>query len=73
MGNPKALIMENVLNYVDPTIKARMIEYLMKGPWTLLMISDEPEVQALADEVILMEKGKLAFQGNYENFKNFKK
>jgi ABC-type multidrug transport system ATPase subunit len=30
-------------------------------------------VQALADEVILMEKGKLAFQGNYENFKNFKK
>jgi ABC-type multidrug transport system fused ATPase/permease subunit len=73
MGNPKALIMENVLNYVDPTIKARMIEYLMKGPWTLLMISDEPQVQALADEVILMEKGKLAFQGNYENFKNFKK
>jgi ABC-type bacteriocin/lantibiotic exporter with double-glycine peptidase domain len=73
MGNPKALIMENVLNYVDPTIKARMIEYLMKGPWTLLMISDEPQVQALADEVILMEKGKLAFQGNYENFKKFKK
>ncbi|MFM2251147.1 MAG: hypothetical protein RLZZ358_2077 [Bacteroidota bacterium] len=72
MGDPKALIMENVLNYVDPTIKARVIEYLMNGPWTLLMISDEPQVQALADEVILMEKGKLAFQGNYENFKKFK-
>jgi ABC-type multidrug transport system ATPase subunit len=37
------------------------------------MISDEPQVQALADEVIFMEKGKLAFQGNYENFKRFKK
>jgi ABC-type multidrug transport system fused ATPase/permease subunit len=73
MGNPKALIMENVLNYVDPTIKARVIDYLMKGPWTLLMISDEAQVQALADEVILMEKGKLAFQGSYENFKKIKK
>ena len=73
MGNPKALIMENVLNYVDPTVKARVIDYLMKGPWTLLMISDEAHVQALADEVILMEKGKLAFQGNYENFKKIKK
>jgi len=58
---------------VDASVKARVIEYLMKGPWTLLMISDEAQVQALADEVILMEKGKLAFQGNYENFKKFKK
>lgn len=72
IGGPKALIMENVLNYVDPTVKARVIEYLMKGPWTLLMVSDEPEVQQLADEVILMEKGELAFQGSYEAFKKFK-
>jgi ABC-type bacteriocin/lantibiotic exporter with double-glycine peptidase domain len=35
----------------------------MKGPWTLIMISDEPSVQQLADEVILMDEGKLAFQG----------
>jgi ABC-type bacteriocin/lantibiotic exporter with double-glycine peptidase domain len=72
ISHPKALIMENVLNYVDPTVKARVIEYIMKGPWTLLMISDEPHVQALADEVILMEKGELAFQGSYEAFKKFK-
>jgi ABC-type bacteriocin/lantibiotic exporter with double-glycine peptidase domain len=72
IGQPKALIMENVLNYVDPTVKARVIDYLMKGPWTLLMISDEPHVQALADEIIFMEKGELAFQGSYEAYKKFK-
>jgi ABC-type bacteriocin/lantibiotic exporter with double-glycine peptidase domain len=72
VGQPKALIMENVLNYVEPIVKARVIEYLMKGPWTLIMISDEAHVQQLADEVILMEKGELAFQGNYEAFKKFK-
>ena len=72
VGHPKALIMENILNYVDPKVKANLIDYVMKGPWTLIMISDEPNVQQLADEVILMEKGELAFQGSYEAFKKFK-
>jgi len=72
IGQPKALIMENVLNYVDPKVKASVIDYLMKGPWTLLMISDEPQVQQMADEVILMEKGNLAFQGSFEAYKKFK-
>jgi len=72
VGHPKALIMENILNYVDPKVKANVIDYVMKGPWTLIMISDEPKVQQLADEVILMEKGELAFQGSYEAFKKFK-
>lgn len=72
VGHPKALIMENILNYVDPKIKENLIDYVMKGPWTLIMISDEPKVQQLADEVILMEKGELAFQGSYEAFKKFK-
>ena len=64
--------MENILNYVDPKVKERVIDYIMKGPWTLILISDEPKVQQLADEVILMEKGELAFQGSYEAFKKFK-
>ncbi len=72
VGHPKALIMENILNYVDPKVKENLIDYVMKGPWTLIMISDEPKVQQLADEVILMEKGELAFQGSYEAFKKFK-
>ena len=71
VGHPKALIMENILNYVDPKVKENLIDYVMKGPWTLIMISDEPKVQQLADEVILMEKGELAFQGSYEAFKKF--
>ena len=72
VGHPKALIMENILNYLDPKVKENLIDYVMKGPWTLIMISDEPKVQQLADEVILMEKGELAFQGSYEAFKKFK-
>jgi ABC-type bacteriocin/lantibiotic exporter with double-glycine peptidase domain len=72
VGQPKALIMENILNYVDPLVKAKVIDYVMKGPWTLIMISDEPKVQQLADEVIVMDQGKLAFQGKFEDYRNFK-
>ncbi len=72
VGNPKALIMENILNYVDPKVKERVIDYIMKGSWTLILISDEPTVQQLADEVIHMDAGKLAFKGKYDAYLTFK-
>lgn len=72
VGQPKALIMENILNYVDPSVKANVIAHVMKGPWTLIMISDEPEVQQLADEIIVMDQGKLVFQGKFEDYLIFK-
>lgn len=72
VGSPKALIMENILNYVDPRVKERVVDYIMKGPWTLILISDEPSVQQLADEVILMDAGKLAFKGKYDAYLTFK-
>jgi ABC-type bacteriocin/lantibiotic exporter with double-glycine peptidase domain len=64
--------MENILNYVDPKVKERVIDYIMKGPWTLILISDEPSVQKLADEVISMDAGKLAFKGKYDAYLTFK-
>jgi ABC-type bacteriocin/lantibiotic exporter with double-glycine peptidase domain len=73
VGELKGLIMENVLQSVDKEIKTRIIDYIMKGSWTLLIVSEEEEILSKADEVILMEAGKLAFQGSYQEFKNFKK
>jgi ABC-type glutathione transport system ATPase component len=73
VGQPKALIMENILGYVDPEIKAKVINYIMKGSWTLLMVSNDENVQKMADEIILMDNGKLVFQGNFEEYKKIKK
>lgn len=72
VGNPKALIMENILNNVDPKVKERVIDYIMSGPWTLILVSDEPKAQQLADEVILLDAGKLVFKGKYEDYITFK-
>ena len=49
VGKPKALIMENVLRYVDPKIKQKVIDYMMKGAWTLIMVSEDEMVHQLAD------------------------
>ena len=72
VGQLKALIMENVLQFVDKDIKSRIVDYLMKGNWTLLIVSDEEEILSKADEVILMQAGKVAFHGSYQEFKTLK-
>ncbi len=72
VGQPKALILEEVLRYLEPELKTRITDYLFGGNWTLLLVSDEDEILRKADEIILMEKGKVAFKGNYQSFKNFK-
>ena len=72
VGQPKGLIMENVLRYLDPQIREKVIDYIMKGPWTLIMVSDEDRVQQMADEVILMKDGNLEFKGKFEDYKRFK-
>ena len=73
IGQPKALIMENVLSYVDPQIKEKVVDYIMKGSWTLLIVSNDETVQKMADEVIYMENGRLIFQGSFEEYKKIKK
>jgi len=72
VGQPKALVMENVLRHLDPQIREKVIDYIMKGSWTLIMISDEEHVQQMADQVILMRDGELEFKGKFEDYKKFK-
>lgn len=69
VGQPKALIMENVLQYVEPEVQNRVVDYLFKGNWTLMMIAFDEEILSRADEVIVMSEGKITFQGTYSDFK----
>lgn len=69
VGQPKALIMENVLQYVEPEVQDRVVDYLFNGNWTLMMIAYNDEILRRADEVILMSEGKITFHGSYADFK----
>ncbi len=72
VGRPKALFMENDLSALEPEVRARVIDYLFKGNWTLLMVSFDEAILNRADEVIVMSSGKLEFQGTYAGFKKLK-
>lgn len=72
VGKPKALIMENVLQDLDPALRANIVDYLFKGNWTLLMVSYDESILSRAEEVILMASGQILYQGNYEGYKNLK-
>ncbi|MEN2282021.1 ATP-binding cassette domain-containing protein [Algoriphagus sp. SE2] len=71
VGEPKAIIMENALRYVNPEVKPKITEYLMSGDWTLVMITDDPVILQRSDEVIVMDSGKVGIQGSYEDYVNY--
>lgn len=72
IAKPKALIMENILQHVEQDVQSRIVDYLFKGNWTLIMVSYNEEILRKGDEVILMDAGQILFHGNYEGYKNLK-
>ncbi|OOG74875.1 peptidase domain-containing ABC transporter [Algoriphagus sp. A40] len=72
VDQPKGLIMENVLQFVEPEVRTRVFDYIFKGNWTLLMIAYDEEALSRADEVIVMSEGKITFKGSYAEFKKLK-
>lgn len=68
VGNPKAIIMENALRHVNPEIKPKIVDYLMSGSWTLLMVTEDPYILQKLDEIIILDSGKILKQGSYEDY-----
>lgn len=68
IGNPKAIMMENVLRYINPDLKPRIIDYLMNGNWTLIMVTEDPVILQHVDEVVVMDSGKIKMHGSYDDY-----
>lgn len=71
VGEPRALILENALLHVDKDIKSKVTAYLFGGNWTLVMVSQDEEVLKMATQIIVMDEGKLVYQGNQSGYQNF--
>ncbi|GAB2485960.1 peptidase domain-containing ABC transporter [Algoriphagus taiwanensis] len=72
VGSPKAILIEESFHYLNTETSQRIIDYLLSGTWTLVVISEKDEIIRRADEVILMDVGKVIYQGPYEGYKNLK-
>lgn len=71
VGDPQAIILENALQHLDVDVKSRVKSYLFGGNWTLVMVTQDEEVIKQATQVIVLDNGKLIYQGNQTGYQNF--
>jgi ABC-type bacteriocin/lantibiotic exporter with double-glycine peptidase domain len=71
VGEPKAMVMENALLHVDEDVKNRVADFLFQGNWTLLLVSNDESIFSKASKILLMDDGKVAFQGSYDGYQAY--
>lgn len=67
---PKALLLENMITYLDPLEKSRVLDYILNGNWTVLMISEDSDTMRKFPRVIKIDMGNLIFDGSSEEYLN---
>ncbi|WP_291779449.1 ATP-binding cassette domain-containing protein [Cecembia sp.] len=63
---PKALILEDIISCFEMEERIKFIDYLLDGKWTLILVSEDPEVIKKFPRVLALEQGKLVFDGSSE-------
>ncbi len=77
MGRPKLLILDELTTGLDPEVRQSMwvsFGNIRKGGVAVLMVSHYlDEVEALADKILYLEKGKQQFFGTLQGFREYVK
>lgn len=71
VGDPRALLLEDLWPALHKDAEP-IIDHIFKGVWTALFISNDENLIARADKVIIMDKGKIMFTGTAQEYKDFK-
>jgi ABC-type bacteriocin/lantibiotic exporter with double-glycine peptidase domain len=66
VNNPKALLLEDMIAFFEPEEKQRIVDYILNGPWTVMMISENADTIKKFPRVIQLDHGKLVFDGSSE-------
>lgn len=77
IGRPKLLILDELTTGLDPEVRQNMwisFENIRKGGVTIIMVSHYlDEVEALADKILYLEKGRQQFFGTQQEFRKYAK
>lgn len=68
LSHQKALLLEDMVAFLEPDEKDRIIDYILKGNWTVMMISEDMETIKKFPRVIKIDRGRLVFDGSTEVF-----
>ena len=77
MGRPKLLVLDELTTGLDPEVRQNMwisFENIRKNGVAIIMVSHYlDEVEALADKILYLEKGRQQFFGNQQEFREYVK
>ncbi len=77
IGRPKLMVLDELTTGLDPEVRQNMwisFENIRKGGVAMIMVSHYlDEVEALADKILYLEKGKLQFFGTQQGFREYVK
>lgn len=77
MGRPKLLVLDELTTGLDPEVRQNMLisfENIRKSGVAIIMVSHYlDEVEALADKILYLEKGKQQFFGTKQGFREYAK
>lgn len=61
---PKALFLEDMIAFLEPEEKAEIIEYILNGSWTVMLVSQDLDTIAKFPRVIKLDHGKVIYDGD---------
>lgn len=68
IGFPTLLAMEDPLRSVNQRDRLRLIKYLTdpKQPWTLVCTTEDPDLAASCDRIVVLKEGAVVFDGSFD-------
>jgi ABC-type bacteriocin/lantibiotic exporter with double-glycine peptidase domain len=64
VSQPKALFLEDMVSFLEREEKAEIIDYILKGAWTVMMVSQDWDTISKFPRVIKLDNGKVLYDGD---------
>jgi len=70
--DPKLLLLEQELNYLNDSEARTVLDYIFSGPWTLVAVSSDDALLRRADKIVVLDAGKVVLEGDFESFEQYR-
>lgn len=68
VGRPRLVVVDDYYQNVEPDARQHLVDTLTdrREPWTLLLVSHDPQFLAACDRVLVLEGGRVTYDGSFD-------